>query len=161
MGTRIGDLEKNVAELMTQAGMEEQAISKWQRDHCSSVGCVFALWPPKNMRVHVVLPAVMSLKSWLQRSTCTWKILKWDFWVDVTCYDFKVFPRLPLLIDSVLTLNTQPDVTDWSIINMPMCHFLLSQWIFCFSCVYWVISVRQGVIVTANVRAWKSVSCGG
>ncbi|TKS88981.1 Heat shock factor-binding protein 1 [Collichthys lucidus] len=28
MGTRIGDLEKNVAELMTQAGMEEQAISK-------------------------------------------------------------------------------------------------------------------------------------
>ncbi|KAM9340293.1 heat shock factor-binding protein 1-like protein 1 [Symphorus nematophorus] len=28
MGTRIDDLEKNVAELMTQAGMEEQAISK-------------------------------------------------------------------------------------------------------------------------------------
>nr|XP_046274359.1 heat shock factor-binding protein 1-like protein 1 [Scatophagus argus] len=28
MGTRIVDLEKNVAELMTQAGMEEQAKSK-------------------------------------------------------------------------------------------------------------------------------------
>uniref|UniRef100_A0A671TLP2 Heat shock factor binding protein 1 n=1 Tax=Sparus aurata TaxID=8175 RepID=A0A671TLP2_SPAAU len=28
MGTRIDDLEKNVAELMTQAGMEEQAASK-------------------------------------------------------------------------------------------------------------------------------------
>ncbi|XP_051245895.1 heat shock factor-binding protein 1-like protein 1 [Dicentrarchus labrax] len=28
MGTRIDDLEKNVAELMTQAGMEEQAVSK-------------------------------------------------------------------------------------------------------------------------------------
>lgn len=28
MGTRIDGLEKNVAELMTQAGMEEQAISK-------------------------------------------------------------------------------------------------------------------------------------
>lgn len=29
MGTRIDDLEKNVSDLMTQAGMEEQAISKW------------------------------------------------------------------------------------------------------------------------------------
>lgn len=28
MGTRIDGLEKNVAELMTQAGMEEQAVSK-------------------------------------------------------------------------------------------------------------------------------------
>ncbi|XP_045914544.1 heat shock factor-binding protein 1-like protein 1 [Micropterus dolomieu] len=28
MGARIDDLEKNVAELMTQAGMEEQAASK-------------------------------------------------------------------------------------------------------------------------------------
>uniref|UniRef100_A0A8C9YS73 Heat shock factor-binding protein 1-like n=1 Tax=Sander lucioperca TaxID=283035 RepID=A0A8C9YS73_SANLU len=28
MGTRIDGLEKNVSELMTQAGMEEQAISK-------------------------------------------------------------------------------------------------------------------------------------
>uniref|UniRef100_A0A3B4T6I0 Heat shock factor binding protein 1a n=2 Tax=Seriola TaxID=8160 RepID=A0A3B4T6I0_SERDU len=28
MGTRIDDLEKNVSDLMTQAGMEEQAISK-------------------------------------------------------------------------------------------------------------------------------------
>ncbi|KAM8767874.1 heat shock factor-binding protein 1-like protein 1 [Acanthopagrus schlegelii] len=28
MGTRIDDLEKNVAELMTQAGMEGQAASK-------------------------------------------------------------------------------------------------------------------------------------
>uniref|UniRef100_A0A8D3BG19 Heat shock factor-binding protein 1-like n=1 Tax=Scophthalmus maximus TaxID=52904 RepID=A0A8D3BG19_SCOMX len=28
MGTRIEDLEKNVAELMTQAGIEEQAGSK-------------------------------------------------------------------------------------------------------------------------------------
>lgn len=28
MGTRIEDLEKNVAELMTQAGMEEQPGSK-------------------------------------------------------------------------------------------------------------------------------------
>ncbi|XP_037652041.1 heat shock factor-binding protein 1-like protein 1 [Sebastes umbrosus] len=28
MGTRIDDLEKNVSELMTQAGMEEQASSK-------------------------------------------------------------------------------------------------------------------------------------
>lgn len=28
MGTRIDDLEKNVVELMTQAGMEEQATSK-------------------------------------------------------------------------------------------------------------------------------------
>uniref|UniRef100_A0A4W6BRI4 Heat shock factor binding protein 1a n=1 Tax=Lates calcarifer TaxID=8187 RepID=A0A4W6BRI4_LATCA len=28
MGTRIDDLEKNVTELMTQAGMEQQAISK-------------------------------------------------------------------------------------------------------------------------------------
>lgn len=28
MGTRIDDLEKNVVELMTQAGMEEQASSK-------------------------------------------------------------------------------------------------------------------------------------
>ncbi|XP_054462417.1 heat shock factor-binding protein 1-like [Anoplopoma fimbria] len=28
MGTRIDDLEKNVSELMTQAGMEEQAASK-------------------------------------------------------------------------------------------------------------------------------------
>lgn len=28
MGTRIDDLEKNVLELMTQAGMEEQASSK-------------------------------------------------------------------------------------------------------------------------------------
>uniref|UniRef100_UPI0037E7792E heat shock factor-binding protein 1-like protein 1 n=1 Tax=Semicossyphus pulcher TaxID=241346 RepID=UPI0037E7792E len=28
MGTRIDELEKNVSELMTQAGMEEQASSK-------------------------------------------------------------------------------------------------------------------------------------
>ncbi|XP_070703176.1 heat shock factor-binding protein 1-like protein 1 [Pempheris klunzingeri] len=28
MGNRIDDLEKNVAQLMTQAGMEEQAIPK-------------------------------------------------------------------------------------------------------------------------------------
>lgn len=28
MGTRIDDLQKNVVELMTQAGMEEQAVSK-------------------------------------------------------------------------------------------------------------------------------------
>uniref|UniRef100_A0A4W5NXN8 Uncharacterized protein n=1 Tax=Hucho hucho TaxID=62062 RepID=A0A4W5NXN8_9TELE len=28
MGTRIDDLEKNVADLMTQAGMEEQQTSK-------------------------------------------------------------------------------------------------------------------------------------
>ncbi|XP_068603528.1 heat shock factor-binding protein 1-like protein 1 [Brachionichthys hirsutus] len=28
MGTRIADLEKNVTVLMTQAGMEEQAVSK-------------------------------------------------------------------------------------------------------------------------------------
>ncbi|XP_062265200.1 heat shock factor-binding protein 1-like protein 1 [Platichthys flesus] len=28
MGTRIDDLEKNVSDLMTQAGMEEQAVSK-------------------------------------------------------------------------------------------------------------------------------------
>lgn len=28
MGTRIGDLEKNVVELMLQAGMKEQEISK-------------------------------------------------------------------------------------------------------------------------------------
>lgn len=28
MGTRINDLEKNVTELMTQAGMEEQVVSK-------------------------------------------------------------------------------------------------------------------------------------
>uniref|UniRef100_A0A3Q0RD05 Heat shock factor binding protein 1b n=1 Tax=Amphilophus citrinellus TaxID=61819 RepID=A0A3Q0RD05_AMPCI len=28
MGTRINDLEKNVTELMTQAGMEEQPSSK-------------------------------------------------------------------------------------------------------------------------------------
>lgn len=28
MGTRIDDLEKNVVELMTQAGMEEQASAK-------------------------------------------------------------------------------------------------------------------------------------
>lgn len=28
MGVRIDDLEKNVAHLMTQAGMEEQPISK-------------------------------------------------------------------------------------------------------------------------------------
>ncbi|KAM4540057.1 heat shock factor-binding protein 1-like protein 1 [Odontesthes bonariensis] len=28
MGTRINDLEKNVSELMTQAGMEEQPSSK-------------------------------------------------------------------------------------------------------------------------------------
>lgn len=33
MGTRIDDLEKNVLELMTQAGMEEQATSKWQQGH--------------------------------------------------------------------------------------------------------------------------------
>lgn len=32
MGARIDDLEKNVAELMTQAGMEEQAASKWALD---------------------------------------------------------------------------------------------------------------------------------
>lgn len=36
MGTRINDLEKNVVELMTQAGMEEQASSKWQQAHSSS-----------------------------------------------------------------------------------------------------------------------------
>lgn len=30
MGTRIDDLEKNVLELMSQAGMEEQATPKWQ-----------------------------------------------------------------------------------------------------------------------------------
>lgn len=36
MGTRIDDLEKNVVELMTQAGMEEQASSKWQQAHSSS-----------------------------------------------------------------------------------------------------------------------------
>lgn len=29
VGTRIDDLEKNVADLMTQAGMEEQQTSKW------------------------------------------------------------------------------------------------------------------------------------
>ncbi|XP_020788536.1 heat shock factor-binding protein 1-like protein 1 [Boleophthalmus pectinirostris] len=28
MGSRIHDLEKNVSELMTQAGMENQAVSK-------------------------------------------------------------------------------------------------------------------------------------
>lgn len=34
MGTRIDGLEKNVAELMTQAGMEEQAVSKWRQAIC-------------------------------------------------------------------------------------------------------------------------------
>lgn len=37
MGTRIDDLEKNVTELMTQAGMEQQAISKWQQTNSLSV----------------------------------------------------------------------------------------------------------------------------
>lgn len=33
MGTRIDHFEKNVADLMTQVGMEEQAMSKWQQAH--------------------------------------------------------------------------------------------------------------------------------
>lgn len=41
MGTRIDDLEKNVSDLMTQAGMEEQAISKWQQAHTSTSNVTF------------------------------------------------------------------------------------------------------------------------
>lgn len=44
MGTRIDDLEKNVAELMTQAGMEEQAASKWQQ----AVGWSLPMKPSKS-----------------------------------------------------------------------------------------------------------------
>lgn len=50
MGTRIGDLEKNVVELMLQAGMKEQEISQqWlkmkgpQWDHWTN----FDLWKPR------------------------------------------------------------------------------------------------------------------
>lgn len=43
MGTRIDDLEKNVAELMTQAGMEQPAVSKWQQARSSSVRWALAM----------------------------------------------------------------------------------------------------------------------
>lgn len=61
MGTRIDDLEKNVVELMTQAGMEEQASSKWQQAHSSSARWAVTSRAKKNKISSSCLPQNVAL----------------------------------------------------------------------------------------------------
>lgn len=65
MGGRIDDLQKNVAELMSQAGMAEQSCSKWPR-----MGGVRSTLAPEPVRI------LLSWRGWTTPHILPWRSLK-------------------------------------------------------------------------------------
>lgn len=125
MGTRIEGLEKDVGELMTQAGMEETPTSKWRRADGPSFWWAPSLWlqiasrdltSVVTMNIHTISP-----------------VLKREYLVDASEADhFKakpgvcVFPgatMLLCLVFKVYPTRTRLSCGDWSETNMVICTF--------------------------------------
>lgn len=127
MGTRIDNLEKNVTELMTEAGMEEEAMSKWYCAHCGSSS------PPKKM---VLCDQDLSMKSeifqWVETLLLAFTHVHNILFILLPFPHFRSYFRLCLLSVKATfdwcrsrPLSLNADTTSFLLIALLTCSFFI------------------------------------